>query len=301
MEKVHNSEDLAYFISLQSLGASDDGAYSREKWDRRAEHWQRERVNHRKGDERIVSAMTYLEQRGVLQKEYAVADIGCGPGRFAAAFAKRVHRVVGLDISEKMILHGREHIRKEGLENALLYPCDFQTLDIQKEGYEKAFDLVFGSMTPAVHDMEGLMKFMAMSRSWCCQITHLSGQNLLRDQIMREVFDQAPSGRWTGRWFYSLFNILFLLGYHPETSYEHHRRELLIRPDEEYVEFIMEHMLPSEEITKENWDKVMGWLLAHRDEEGFVREITDSSYARILWDVRDRRERPDYRVGDRRA
>ena len=44
MEKVHNSEDLAYFISLQSLGASDDGGYSREKWDRRAEHWQRETI-----------------------------------------------------------------------------------------------------------------------------------------------------------------------------------------------------------------------------------------------------------------
>lgn len=82
-----------------------------------------------------------------MQEHFDIVDIGCGPGRFAAAFAKRVHNVVGLDISEKMVEHGMEHIQNEGLTNAVLHTCDFQTMDIEKEGYKGAFDLVFSSMT----------------------------------------------------------------------------------------------------------------------------------------------------------
>ena len=40
-----------------------------------------------KGDERVISAINYLDSKGLLEKNYDVADIGCGPGRFAAAFA----------------------------------------------------------------------------------------------------------------------------------------------------------------------------------------------------------------------
>lgn len=296
ISSLSNAKDLEYFISLQEskLVAAPD--YSAEKWNRRAELWNKERVSSRKRDERVVSTVAYLEQKGLLQSQYDVADIGCGPGRFAASFAKRVHRVVGLDISEKMVAHGMEHIRNEGVTNAVLRTCDFQTLDIEKEGYKEAFDVVFSSMTPAIHGMNGLLKSMEMSRGWCLHITHLSGRNLLREQIMQEVFGKKIQQQWTGRWFYSLFNILFLLGYHPETSYENQHQQIWTSPDEEYAEFMMEHMLPPEEVTKENFDKILKWLLAHRNEEGLILEITDASFGRILWDVRSRTERPDYHM-----
>lgn len=292
--RLANSEDLAYFIALQESRPADALEHSAQKWNQRAEFWKKERTNNRKGDERVISAVNFLEQRGLLQSGYDVVDIGCGPGRFAAAFAKRVNSVVGLDISEKMVEHGMEHIRAEGLANAVLRTCDFQTLDIEKEGYKGAFDLVFSSMTPAIHGMSGLMKSMEICRGWCCHITHLSGRNLLREQIMQEVFGRKPSQQWTGRWFYALFNVLFLMGYHPETSYENRRQQIWISPDEEYVEFIMEHMLPAQEVTAENAKKILDWLLAHRNADGLLEEITDSSYGRILWDVRNRAERPDY-------
>lgn len=292
---VPNGEDLAYFISLQESRPPDAPDHSAQKWNQRAEFWKKERTNNRKGDGRVVSAMNYLEAKELLQKNFDVVDIGCGPGRFAAAFAKRVHYVVGLDISDKMVEHGMEHIQKEGLSNAILRTCDFQTMDIEKEGYKGAFDLVFSSMTPAIHGMNGLMKSMEMSRGWCCHITHLDGRNLLREQIMSEVFGRKPSHQWTGCWFYSLFNVLFLMGYSPETSYENRHQEIWVTPDEEYVEFIMEHMLPSEEHTKENGKKILDWLQAHLNEDGLVKEVTTSSYGRILWDVRCKAERPDYR------
>lgn len=294
LKNLANADDLAYFISLQESKPLDTPEHAAQKWNRRAESWKKERANHRKNDARVVSAVAYLEQRGLLQNNYDIVDIGCGPGRFAAAFAKRVHRVVGLDISEKMVAHGMEHIRSEGLTNATLHACDFQILDIAREGYKGSFDLVFSSMTPAIRSINSLIKSMEMSRGWCCHITCLDERNLLTEQLAREVFGKKMLSRRTGSWFYSLFNILFLLGYEPETSYEPRHQEILTSPDEEYVDFLMEQLLPPEEVTKENAEKIQNWLFARRNEEGLIREVIDSSYVRILWDVRNRTERPDY-------
>lgn len=109
---------------------------------------------------------------------------------------------------------------------------------------------------------------------------------------MRDI--TAP--QWNGRWFFSLFNILFLLGYNPETSYEKLHRETWVTPDEQYIDSLMEHMLPSEEYTQENANKIMQWIQSHLNKDGQIKEITDSTYGRILWDVRNKTIRPDYRT-----
>ena len=111
-------------------------------------------------------------------------------------------------------------------------------------------------MTPALRGIENIKKSIEMSRGWCCHITHLSGRNYLREQILQEVFGKQPVCQWTGQWFYALFNILFLSGYNPETSYETRHQEIWVQPDEKYVDFLMEHMLPQKEITTANAKKI---------------------------------------------
>lgn len=294
LQELNNQEDLSYFISLQEKKKPGDDTFTQKKWNKRADFWQKERVQKRRGDERVVRTLSFLEQRGILKENMDVVDIGCGPGRFAAAFARRCHHVTGLDISEKMIEYGKAYINEEQLSNVDLRICDFQALDIDKEGYREKFDLVFTSMTPALNGVDNLMKAISMSRKWCCHITHLSGRNLLREQIMQEVFGKKPVAQWTGKGFYCLFNLLFLFGYHPETSYDERNQELWIEPDEEYADFIMEHMLSPEEITKENKQKILKWLWARKNEQGLVKEITISTYGRILWNVNNRTKRPSY-------
>ena len=131
---------LDYFISLQESQPAELPERAIERWNKRADFWEDARKKKEKGDERVISAINYLNSKGLLEKNYDVADIGCGPGRFAAAFARYVHKVVGLDISDKMVKHGMEHIQNEGLNNAILYTCNFQTLDIDKSEYKHAFD-----------------------------------------------------------------------------------------------------------------------------------------------------------------
>lgn len=291
-----NARDLAYFINLQESRPTEESEYAVKKWDKRADMWEKERINNRKGEERIISAVNYLEQRGILTPDSTMVDIGCGPGRFAAAFAPKVKNVLGLDISEKMIAYGKEHIKVTGITNVSLRACDFKALDIDKEGYRDAFDIVFSSMTPAIHSIDGLMKSMEMSRGWCCNITHLSGYNYLRTRIAEEVFGKKPSSGWTGLWFYSLFNVLFLMGYNPETSYYTLNKEIFTEPDREYAEFIAEHMLSAEENTSGNISKIHNWLKDHANADGMIKEVTSSCYGRILWNINDKTKRPDYRA-----
>ena len=167
LQELNNQEDLSYFISLQEKKKPGDDTFTQKKWNKRADFWQKERVQKRRGDERVVRTLSFLEQRGILKENMDVVDIGCGPGRFAAAFARRCHHVTGLDISEKMIEYGKAYINEEQLSNVDLRICDFQALDIDKEGYREKFDLVFTSMTPALNGVDNLMKAISMSRKWC--------------------------------------------------------------------------------------------------------------------------------------
>ncbi len=291
----HNREDLDFFLRLQEFAFPDTPQYTAGRWDRRADFWESERKQQRKDDERVTATVDFLTKKGILTPDCRIADIGCGPGRFAAAFARHAHSVVGLDISEKMVEYGNAHIQSLGLKNAVLCCQDFSALDVHKAGYVRGFDLVFSSMTPAIHSISGLVKSMEMSRAWCLNISHIQRKNHLREQILREVFHRGPPNRGDGRVFYALFNILFLLGYEPESSFVTRRKENRVRPDDEYAAYIMEHALPLEEHTTENACKILSWLLAHADEEGFLTEISNAVYGRILWDVRRCSQRPDYR------
>ncbi len=290
-----NRKDLHYFLSLQAHSFPDGPAYTAERWDQRADFWEQERRKHQKNDERAEDALKFLMHRGILTRDSVVADIGCGPGRFAAAFAREVRSVVGFDLSEKMVTYGNAYLQSLGIQNAQLHCRDFNCLDIQKEGCEKSFDLVFASMTPVLHSPAGLEKAMAMSRGWCMSISHIRRENLLRHQILREVFGYGTRKRGEGRNFYALFNILFLLGYEPETSFFSRQKITRAAPDEEYAAHILEHELPQKDHTPENVRKIRNWLRDHVEEDGLLTEVSDGVYGRILWDVRRCRERPDYR------
>ncbi len=286
--------DLEYFVAMQESQPEHRPDHSPQKWDRRADAWEQERILHHKGDERVRSTVAYLENRGLLCPEYQVADIGCGPGRFAVAFASRVQWVTGFDLSPKMVEYGMAHARQEGVANVTLRTCDFQALDVRQEGLTGAFDLVFSSLTPAIHGQAGLQKVMDMSRAYCCNITHIYHHNSLRQQLQSQLFGLAPASPWGGRWFYSLFNVLLLLGYLPETSYDHQLQHRRFPPSADYASIMMEQILPPEQRTGENQARILEWMRAHTDGEGMVTETSRACYGRILWDVRVRSDQGEF-------
>ena len=295
-----NETDLSYFIRLHNENSVGTPSHTRDKWDRRAERWEKEynAAGIDTPNDRVGSAADYLRSRGLLGPDCDVADIGCGPGRFAAAFAETARSVTGFDLSERMIHYAAEHVKRLGLDNVSFRVCDFQTLDIEAEGLAGRFDLVFSSVTPAIHGMNGLEKIMKMSRAFCCDITHISSENDLESRIMRELFRRERPRLWDGRWLYSLFNVLFLSGYCPEVTYYQREKKCRVRPDLAYAERFMEQMLPTGERTEKNAARICDWLRENADADGLVEEVSNTLYGRTLWDVRMKTERPDYRPAE---
>ena len=287
---------LRYFAAMLDRDPADKPDHSAVQWDQRAEEWEKEYSDpaQAKSDDRVDAAVDYLSGKGILGPECDVVDIGCGPGRFVTAFARTARHVLGIDISERMVHYGAAYAQREGVRNASFHVCDFQALDIEKEGLAGKFDLVFSSITPAIHGVHGLEKTMRMSRKYCCNITHIHSENELESRIMREVFQRDRPDPWAKHWhwFYATFNILLLMGYYPEATYNIRRLEKTIQPGPDYIKRFSGQMLSAKECTPENEGRILDWLKVHANAEGLVAETSDFWYGRLLWDVQAKTNRP---------
>ena len=171
----------------------------KERWDGKATSWEQElRSNEEKRqhhENRILSTIDWLETFGLFRGDCDVADIGCGPGRFVAEFAKKSRYAVGLDISPKMIEYGANYAREQRMDNAEFFVEDFASMDIVARGWEKRFDLAFSSITPAIRGKEGLENLMAISRKWCFNSCFVNFSNELHKDIMNDLFHAHLNGK----------------------------------------------------------------------------------------------------------
>ncbi len=292
---TNNRQALDYYISMLADQTTTLPDLSVKKWNKRAEAWKKKDAKEGDKNLRVDHALDLLMEKNILHPEAKVVDIGCGPAKFVAAFSEKTGHVLGIDLSDKMIEHGKIYLKEQGITNADLKIADFTKLDIDEEGYRGAFDLAFSSMTPAIQDIKGLWKMMKMSRAYCCNVTHVGHENSLQTQIMADLFQRPVPARWSGRWFYALFNILFLLGYSPETSFSTRHREEWIEPSEDYAKLFMDQMLREEDHSNEIKKKIVGWMEDNANDDGLLLEVRDTTYGTTLWDVRKRVDRPEYK------
>ena len=104
--------ELRHFEALYDRAYDPADATLTDTWDSQADKWDRkyraeeERELH---EVRIRDTAAWLRAQGLLGSEQDVADVGCGPGRYAAEFAKTARSVMGTDISPKMTLEPMFH------------------------------------------------------------------------------------------------------------------------------------------------------------------------------------------------
>ena len=277
--------------------ASDARKISRrESWDSRAEDWdskyrrEDERAEH---EQRIQDVSAWLRRRGLLGPEQAVADIGCGPGRFAAEFARTAGSVLGVDISPRMVEYGEIWCREQGLRNTRFAAVDFANADIAALGWEGQFDLVFSSITPAVSSLQGLENLMRMSRAWCFNASFVYNENPLHRDMMQTLFGREPRRNKTSHshWFYELFSLLWGRGYYPETFYYTQNKSLRQTPDRRTAERLTRYLLEEDEVSEEAIRRVQAYLEQHADAGGAVPDVSECRYGWLLWNVQDRHSR----------
>jgi len=193
-----------------------------------------------------------------------------------------------------MIEQAQTYAERENLGNVSFMVRDFRKLDIADEKLSEKFDLVFASNTPALQGIEELEKAIALSRKYCMSITQIHSHNQLESRIMREVFGRNHCQGPSGQWFYAAFNLLFLMGYYPQTSYYKRHSVCSVSPDLDYARILMERALSPDECTPKSEKLILEWLQAHTDQNSRVSEVRNICYGRLLWDVREKTARQSY-------
>lgn len=286
--REHNSE-LEYFKELWSTRQMSPVRHSPDIWDERAKEWINalrpsdgvETVRARGMRERVRITSEYLRSRGLLTERQSVIDIGCGPGLFVLEFAKTARYATGVDYSARFVDYGNAEVQKQGISNASFIRRDFFAMDVGAEDMLRKFDLVFSSITPATNGDGCLEKLMSMSRGWCYNASFVHAGDSLSEKVCRDVFNEEFSSRWDGRGFYALLNLLWLLGYYPETSYFDDVRDEIIEPSLKWAQRIASYCNRHDE---DSVQKILRYL----EKLGDVKRQSVFRYGSILWDVNKR-------------
>ncbi|MBN1309621.1 MAG: class I SAM-dependent methyltransferase [Chitinispirillaceae bacterium] len=170
-------------------------------------------------DDRIEATLERLESGGLSFENTRVLDVGCGPGRYAAAFARRGARVVAVDISEKMIERLRIEVGPDLLGRITPLVADWKTLDLVRHDFAGSFDLVFANMTPAIATPGSFEKLMRASRRWCWFRAWAGPrENPLQERLYRAIHG-TEQRRFSGN-FICAWNLACTSGYVPDCTFE---------------------------------------------------------------------------------
>lgn len=151
-----------------------------------------------------------LKKEGMATQESILLDIGCGPGTFTLPLARLAAHVFALDPAPKMLDTLMEDAGRQGL-------CNITPLCQKWEVscFEREFDLVLASFSPAIRNAESLLKMHRASRKYCCLITSSGEENFkIRDELWKQLIGEP----FHSNAFHIIypFNYLYSCGIRPQ-------------------------------------------------------------------------------------
>ncbi len=168
---------------------------------------------------RLSKTLELFKRKNFLFKGMEVLDIGCGTGTLAMELARQGVKVTALDFSENMLEQCRQSIAPDIRDNITLLCEDWHSLDIEKKGWKKKFDLVIAFMSPGVASPESFYKMMDTSKNGCAIRGWAAKRNhpimaFLWEKIMGGVLEDAPQS------ILLKINLLFSLGFFPDLTFD---------------------------------------------------------------------------------
>lgn len=293
---MNKNEIIQFYIDKWNNRKPSGMSHNQADWDERAFDWVKELTEDEdrkiRSARRVSETAKYLRRHGLLNSENVVIDIGCGPGRFVTEFAKTSKFVTGTDISPNMCRFGMEYAQSENITNVEFIPCDFKETDIGEMGWEKKFDLVFSSITPAMSTYDSFKKAESMSKAWCFQSNFIKVVDPLGDEVISEVVgnDTGIPKRDIGNML-PMVNIICgegclpMIELYKETGHDH------VPVDDHIVNQILKNTSLKKEEKETIKDDVKAVLLKHADISGCVNRHMEWIYAWVLWDVRQKSAR----------
>jgi SAM-dependent methyltransferase len=182
-------------------------------------------------DDQRRSSVAQLMADGFLRPGDRVLDIGAGPGNWALLLAQTAGHVTALEPADAMADILEERNAVGGFTNITVDRRTWQRIDLAREKWEGAFDLVFASMTPGIDGPDNLKKMMAASRR-ACYLSRFSGGNggpQRYSTLWEEVFGE-PHDLRAGDIIYP-FNLVYALGHRPSLQFQTWQRETRLPRD----------------------------------------------------------------------
>lgn len=297
MNLIDPQKDFIYFKNIWEHKGKDSTQHSLEIWDKRANEWEKELESNndfkQSLTQRVEACRDFLISKGLLGNNDHVLDIGCGTGRFVAEFAKTSNSATGLDISPNMVKLAERYSKDHNITNTSFLAGDFKAIDIQEYNWQKKFDLVFASITPAIGTYECLEKMDQISKGYCFNSSFINWQDDIQNNIAKELFNlnEHTTNKNHMKWFYSLFNLLLFMGYLPITDYYKKNRTEKLKLDDLSIHYYAKPYFKkdSEQQNQEIYNLVQKYLLSMTDKDGYFTRNTQHWYGWILWNVNERR------------
>jgi SAM-dependent methyltransferase len=131
---------------------------------------------------RVISL---VKSKGVEIGEASILDIGCGTGIFTLPLAREAAMVTGLDDSDTMISRMKNAMASEDIRNVTPITASWKDIDISARRFEKAFDIVWVSMNPAIQTAQDFERMEKCARKWC---VYIGWGRKRKNALMEEIF-----------------------------------------------------------------------------------------------------------------
>lgn len=279
MKRQENKRELLYWAD-QYNEKNMDFIACENFWDSRAASFD-------KGSKKSNEANQLVEKfkdRGILTSEKTVLDIGAGTGVYGIPMGKVSKSVTSIDIAQNMLDIIGEKAKEEKLTNMEIAKLNWMDIDLKSYGWEDKFDLVFASMSPAIHDYKTLVKMTKASKGYCYLSAWVKRDFKIEDALFNLVNKSEGKKGVNEDKIYFAFNVLWNLGYYPEVEFKERKRRTTFSIEEAYESYIKKLMIKNK-LDEKDKENIMNYL-EKNSENGVVVEELDSVVGSLLWKVK---------------
>jgi SAM-dependent methyltransferase len=279
LKKQENKNELEYWKNLWSYCDMDFTACE-DFWNGRADSFNQNLKDKEKKTSILIESMM---ERNILHHKAKVLDIGCGPGTHSIPMAEKCQEVFSMDISENMLKILQDKATKLGLENVHPMKVNWVDINLEEKQWDKKFDLVFASMSPAIHNYETLKKMCDASSGYCYLSAWVKRESKVEDALFNLINkEEGKTGILEDKIYYA-FNILWNMGYYPEISYNE-RNWKSSQPLNEAFESYTKKLSIKNQISNEDKNEIKKYL-EKIAEDGMIKEESVAVTGHIIWKV----------------
>lgn len=159
-----------------------------------------------------------LTDKGILNANSTVIDIGCGVGGYTFRIAPIVKSIVAMDINKTALDIIKKRAKETNLNN-------IEVTDIPWEDYSvtRRFDVSFSSMCPAICNIDEIKKMESMTSGYCVLVTVMAGSYDKHRKAMMGELNIHPEGMVTD--YDTYLNVLKAMGREVMTANRSFKRE----------------------------------------------------------------------------